>query len=712
MDHRLRVKLDVPRQPDRRISRPGLVARFDGARAARLLLLSAPAGFGKTTALVDWIASSGMSSAWLSLDAADNDPARFFGYLWAAVARLDQGQGGNAAGPSEVAGSDPDDAVGEIVAFLAERVEPTVVVLDDYHVIEEPAVQRSVSDLLDHLPAQGHLAISTRADPALPLARLRARAELVEIRAADLRFTPEEATDFLAHRMGVALSMADVEMLVERTEGWPAALQLAGLSLVGRADVAGFVREFAGTHRFVLDFIGEEVLAHLRPDIGEFLLRTSVLDRLTGPLCDALTGRTDGREMLEGLERANLLLFPLDDERRWYRYHRLFADLLRARLAGVNPGGPAALHGTAADWYEAHGFPSDAIEHAIRSGDAARAHGLLRRHSKDFVHAAELGMLRGWLDRLPSEVVRRDAQLSTTYAWTLALAGRTDGVDEHLDDAETAMGGPPLGDAPDPSPVIATQVEDIRSIVARLRGDPVAAAAHAERALRRIPAGLPPSLDAMYRGDAHALLGHALIEDGQADRAADAYRAAGPLLRLAGNRLAVADITRNIARLEARRGRLQAALRACEEALGEEALGEPAPPALAAVNLARAEVLERLGDQRAGAAAQRAIELATRGGDLVTLRDARLLRARLAERAAPGPDGDLLPTSSLVEPLTEREMEVLALVAQGHSNRQIADELYLAVGTVKAHVHAIAGKLGASNRVEAVARARALGILA
>jgi LuxR family maltose regulon positive regulatory protein len=711
VDHRLRVKLDVPRQPERRIRRPRLRERLDGARAARLLLLSAPAGFGKTTALVDWLTSSGMSCAWLTLDAHDNDPARFLGYLWAAVARTDHGGGGIGGDPPGTTGPDPVDAVGEIVARLADR-SAMVIVLDDYHLIEEPVVQRSVAELLDHLPSQTHLAISTRVDPALPLARLRARAELVEVRDADLRFTVQEAADFLADRMGVELPLAAVETLVERTEGWPAALQLAGLSLVGRDDVAGFVREFAGTHRFVLDFISEEVMAHLRPDLGDFLLRTSVLDRLTGPLCDALTGRSDGQETLEQLERANLLLLPLDDERRWYRYHRLFADLLRARLGSTGPDGPAALHRRAADWYEAQGFEGEAIEHAIRSGDATHAHRLLRRYSKDFVHAAELGTLRNWIDRLPAEVVRQDAQLNLTYAWTIALAGRTDGVDERLDAAEAALGVPPVGGVPDPSPVIATQLADIRSILARLQGDPVAAAAHAEQALRLVPAGLPPVLDAMYRGDAQALLGHALLDAGQADRARDAYRAAAPLLRTAGNRLAVADITRNVARLEARRGRLKTALRVCDEALGDGPDDAAGGPSLAAVHLARAEVLERLGDRRASAAAERAIQLAARGGDLVTLRDARLLQARLAERAAAEPGAARRPMQQLVEPLTGRELEVLRLVAQGRSNRQIAGELYLAVGTVKAHVHAISGKLGAANRVEAVARARELGILA
>ena len=713
MDRLLPGKLAIPHQPDRRVVRPRLVGLLDGAREARLVLLSAPPGFGKTTALVDWLAASGTRCAWLSLDESDDDPVRFLRYLWAAVTRVGAGPEDEPPEAARLADADPIEVVSEIAMILAGHPDPVLLVLDDYHVIEAPEVHRSVAFLLDHLPRQAHLAIATRADPALPLARLRARGELLEIRGDALRFTVAEARTFLRERMGVDLSDTDVEALVARTEGWPAALQLAGLSLVGRDDAGGFVRDFAGTHRFLLDFITEEVLGRLSPAVTDFLLRTSVLDRLTGPLCDALTGTTGGQAQLEELERANLLLLPLDEERRWYRYHRLFVDLLRARLAVVHPEEAPPLHLRAADWYDGHGLVGEAIEHTLRSGDVSRARTVFRQYSKDFVHAGEFATLRGWLDRLPDSVVRGDPQLSTTYAWTVALSGRTDGVAERLADAESALRTPATEATDSRAAVIPTQIACIRSIVARLEDDPQAAVGHAEQALGLVPDGLPPTLGAMFTGDAEALLGHALLDAGDIDRAIDAYRVARPLLLRAGNHLAVADITRNVARLEARRGRLRAALDACDQAVAEAAAAEMRDaPALAAVHLARAEVLERLGEAGADEAAERALELATRGGDVATLRDARALRARLAARRS-AVDGRHARTSAeLVEPLTERELEVLRLVAAGRSNRQIAAELYLALGTVKAHVHAISGKLGAANRVEAIVRARALGLLA
>jgi ATP/maltotriose-dependent transcriptional regulator MalT len=704
LDRLLRVKLTVPRPSQRLIRRSRLIAVLDGILEARLILLSAPPGFGKTTALADWLAASDARWAWLALDEADNDPTRFLRHLWAAVADVDPDDASSlaAAAPS----ADARDVTGEVAEVLAERPGPSVVVLDDYHLVESSEVQRAVSLLLDQLPAQAHLAIATRVDPALPLARLRARGELLEVRADALRFTSEEARLFFAERMGLALSAADVETLVARTEGWPAVLQLAGLALTGREDVSGYVRSFSATHRFVLDFITEEVLGRLEPGVREFLLRTSVLDRLTGPLCDALTGGTDGQAMLEHLERANLLLVPLDDERRWYRYHRLFADLLRARLGVEHPGEPAGLHRRAADWYEREGMAGEAIEHALRSGDPRRAGDLIAKASPDLVHGAELETLRRWIDELPPEVVRSDLRLSTFHAYALALAGQTDGVERRLADAAAAL--PAAAAAGDPmAATVPAHLAMVRSIVARLEEDRPAAVAHAEQAVSLLPHGLSPEREALVVGDAQAILGHALLEAGELDRASAAYRTARPLLQRAGNRLAAADVTRNLARLEARRGRLRAALETCDVALADAAgEGSLDLPYLAPVHLARAEILERMGEAGAIGAAERALELARRSGDVVALREARALLARAAaEPARPSAH------PKLVEPLTRRELEVLRLVAAGRSNRQIAGELYLALGTVKSHVHAIAGKLGAANRVEAIARARELGLL-
>jgi LuxR family transcriptional regulator, maltose regulon positive regulatory protein len=574
-------------------------------------------------------------------------------------------------------------------------------VLDDYHLINAPEIQRAVTLLLERLSPNAHLVVATRADPSLPLARLRARGELVELRADALRFTVDEARTFFSDRMGLTLSEDDLATLVARTEGWPAVLQLAGVSLAGRTDISRHVQDFAASHRYVLDYITDEVLARLDAADRDFLMQTSVLDRLTGSLCDALTDRTDGQRTLGRLEQANVLLVQLDDERRWYRYHHLFADLLRARLAYADPARPATLHLRAAEWYERNGRVPEAIEQALRSGEAERACGLIASASGELVYTGQFATLLGWLDRLPEAAVRSSLLFSTFYALALVLSGRSEGVERRVVDAEAALPAAAANGEPGAA-IMPAYFALIRSIAARLEHDLPAAVGHAERALTLAL----PGVDVLV-ADARTTLGHALLEAGQLDRALEAYRAALPAEQAVGNLMAVADIIRNLARLEARRGHVRAALEACDATLANFGGADGTEiPAAAGIHLARAEILERSGDLGAVATAERAIELARRGGDVVTLREARALR----DRAAAQPARPRTATD-LVEPLTERELVVLRLVAAGRSNRQIAAELYVTVGTVKTHVHAVSGKLGAANRVEAVARARERGLL-
>jgi LuxR family maltose regulon positive regulatory protein len=703
VDRLFQGKVGVPRPSPRLIGRPRLNALLDRGLDARLVLLSAPPGFGKTTALSDWLAARPIRSAWISLDEGDNEPVRFLRYLWQAVASLASGSPESAVLGS--APASPTEAAEELAFVLSEWGEPSVLVLDDFHVIESAEVKDAVRVLLERLPEKAHLVIATRADPALPLARLRARGELLEVRSDALRFDSEEAGRFFSERMGLDLARPDLDTIVAKTEGWPAVLQLAGLSLAGRGDISARVRGFAASHRFVLDFIAEEVLAHLEPDETEFLLRTSVLERLSGPLCDALTDRSDGQSTLERLERRNMLLTPLDDERRWYRYHPLFADLLRSRLAAAHPDAVAGLHARASAWYERNASLPDAIEHALRGGDMERGRELIARCSAELIHAGEFATLRAWVERLPDPLVRSDLFLTTMHAWALALSGDIEALWPRIAIAEAAI--PIAAAAGDPAALtVPAHLAMIRSLAARRRADIASAVEEAERALTLIPPGLPVERESLVVGDAQAMLGHALLAAGDLDRAVEAYRAARPLLERAGNRVAVADIARNVARLETRRGRLRAALEICDGVIGGGP-GAADAPALAPVYVARAEVLDRLSLPGAEAAAQRALVLARRGGDPVTAREARELLERL--RAGAGTRRET--AAKLAEPLTARELEVLRLVAAGRSNREIAAELYLALGTVKAHVHTIGGKLGAANRTEAVARARALRVL-
>src|SRR3954453_22511131 len=367
----LATKLRPPRPRRRLVPRTRLLARLDGdgGEAPRLVVVAAPAGFGKTTLLAQWLAAAEGSQrrvAWLALDPGDADLRQFVTHLVAAIQTVEPEAGVDALALLEAGAT--EDVLVSLINDLDVLAGPTVVALDDYHVIDGAAVHEAVTFLLDNLPPQVTLAMTTRADPPLPLSRLRARGELGEVRAADLRFTRDEAEAFLNEVMQAQLDPGLVTALAARTEGWAAGLQLAALSArthAGSGDVAGFVEAFSGSHRFVLDYLVEEVLDRQPDEVRAFLLETSVLDALAGGLCDALTGRSDGQAMLETLERENLFVVALDDERRWFRYHHLFADALRARQGGR----VAELHATAARWLAADGQLGDAVRHALAGGD-------------------------------------------------------------------------------------------------------------------------------------------------------------------------------------------------------------------------------------------------------------------------------------------------------------------------------------------------------
>ena len=376
----LATKLYIPPPRPKVVLRPRLIERLnEGLSASRkLTLISAPAGFGKTTLVSEWVAGCERPVAWLSLDEGDNDPTRFLTYLVAALQTIAANIG---AGALAVLQSPQPPPIESILTALLNEItaipDNFVLVLDDYHLIDSKPVDEALTFLLEHLPPQMHLVITTREDPHLPLARLRARGQLTELRAADLRFTPSEAAEFLNQMMGLNLSAEDVAALEARTEGWIAGLQLAALSMQGHQDATSFIQSFTGSHHFVLDYLVEEVLQQQSESIQTFLLRTSILDRLCGPLCDAVLGRLlplPGRKPWKYLERANLFIVPLDNERRWYRYHHLFGDLLRQRLG--KPKEFAEFHLRASQWHEENGDLGAAFHHAIAAGDFVRAAGL------------------------------------------------------------------------------------------------------------------------------------------------------------------------------------------------------------------------------------------------------------------------------------------------------------------------------------------------
>src|SRR6266516_2359140 len=433
----LATKLHVPRPQPGFVPRRRLLQALGEGLARGRVLVCAPAGFGKTALLADWARGGGRPVAWLGLDGGDSDPARFWRY---AVAALERARPGLARRVGPPPSRSFEGLVTALINELAADPGPdeVLLVLDDYHLVDSGPVHASVAFLLENLPPGLRVVVSGRADPPLPLARLRARGQLAELRAAELRFTPEEAAALLGEEAGPGLPTAAAEALVARTEGWAAGLQLAGLSLRGYADAAGFVAAFSGSHRFVLDYLADEVLDGQTGQVRAFLLETSVLERLSGELCDAVTGRAGSQAMLQDIERAGLFLVPLDEVRGWWRYHHLFADLLRARLQAEQPGQVQALHRAAAAWCEEHDLADDAVRHALAAGDPAWAARLVERHVETLLGRSEGVTLRRWLSALPAESVRDRPRLCLAQAYGAAQGFQLEALEALLDDAEHA----------------------------------------------------------------------------------------------------------------------------------------------------------------------------------------------------------------------------------------------------------------------------------
>jgi LuxR family transcriptional regulator, maltose regulon positive regulatory protein len=467
----LATKLYVPRPPAGLVARPRLAEALADGRAGALVLVSAPAGFGKTALLAGWIRGEGRPAGWLSLDAGDNDPARFWRH---AAAALDPVCPGISARVGPLLGPPPPASFqGPVTALINELAgaagdDEVLLVLDDYHVIEAGAVHASVGFLLEHRPPGLRLVLASRSDPPLPLARLRARGQLTELRAADLRFTVDEAAALLRRAADAELPGGSVAALAGRTEGWAVGLQLVGLSLRGHHDAAGFVAAFSGSHRYILDYLTEEVLDRQPEQMRAFLLETSVLERLSGELCDAVTGRTGSQAMLEAVERAGLFLTPLDEVRGWWRYHPLFADLLRARLQEDRPGALPALHRAAAAWFEASGLVHEAIEHALAAGETTRAAAMIERNFDGLVERAEGATVDRWVAALPADLVSTRTRLLLAQALWVTWSGRLAEAERLIADAERALedASNEPGERPDAS---VSQLANVPAMIGLLR---------------------------------------------------------------------------------------------------------------------------------------------------------------------------------------------------------------------------------------------------
>jgi LuxR family maltose regulon positive regulatory protein len=558
----LEGKVRLPRRRRGVVSRERLGERL--AAATGLTLVSAPAGFGKTTLLTEWLAEDGRQAAWLSLDERDNDPASYWSYLVAALKTAAPDVG--AAALSLLQSSQPPiEAVLSTLLNDLNAVEYDVVlVLDDYHAIEAREIHDGMAFLVEHLPPQIQLVIASRVDPALPLARMRARGELVEIRSAELRFTADEVAAYLNGVMGLALTAHDVAVLEGRTEGWIAALQLAALSMQGRDDVSGFIAGFAGDDRYIVDYLAEEVLQRQPEEVQNFLLQTSILDRLSGPLCDAVTGQVGGKDRLAAIERGNLFLFPLDDQRRWYRYHQLFADVLQAHLLDEQPDAVAGLHQRAGAWYEENGESAEAIRHSLAAKDFDRAAALIELAIPAMRRTRQESVVRAWLQALPDEVIRVRPVLCVMYAGVLLISNELAGVDRRLEDAQRWLR--PTDDMivvdHDEYGHLAEAIETYRAAQSLARGDLPAAVIHARQALT-----IAAEDSHLWRAASAGLLGIAYWSTGDLEAAHEAWTACTTGLQAAGYTADALGCAIALAEIRLAQGRPADALRTYEQAL-------------------------------------------------------------------------------------------------------------------------------------------------
>jgi LuxR family maltose regulon positive regulatory protein len=561
----LATKFHIPRRRRNAVARPRLSTRLGHARDASLVLVSAPAGFGKTTLLTEWLAAEPTEDtavAWLSLDSQDNDASLFWAYVVAALqhARPELAVTVDGAGEQLL-----PTLLNEITAVDGD----IVLVLDDYHLIESRDIQNGMEFLVEHLPPNLHVVIGTRADPTLPLPRLRARGDLVEIRAADLRFTTDEAAAYLNAMVDADISSSDIATLEARTEGWIAALQLAALSMQGRDNISEFVASFAGDDRFVVDYLAGEVLHQLPKPVRTFLLHTSILGRLSGPLCDAVTGRDDSATLLRELDDSNLFVVPLDDRREWYRYHHLFADVLRLRLTREDPADVRELHARASRWFEAHDGRPAAFLHAVAAGDFERAADLAELELTSFGQGRQETTLRNWMEALPPEVLARRPVLNLGYVGALMAIGDFAGVEPRLDHIQAQL------DQRDDTIVvdqaqyerIPAQVAVYRAGLARLRGDVSGTLTFARQARE-----LVQSDDNLGRGAASGLLALAYWSEGDLDAAHRWYSDARDSLDHGGYAPDVIGCTLALADIRVAQGRLRDAMATLErgEALSRE----------------------------------------------------------------------------------------------------------------------------------------------
>lgn len=737
----LATKLHVPTIGTQLVHRAALLDALSAGRRRKLTVLSAPAGWGKTTLLAQWASGAGEDErfAWLSLDSSDNDPVWFWMYAVAALQKVSPGTGIRAVELLAL-GADPVQVVlPTLLNDLDTIASPVVLILDDYHLVVGRAVHEQLAFFISRMPANLHLVLATRSDPALPLARLRASGELAEVRTDDLRFGPVEADRLLNDVIGLGLAPKDIQLLHRRTEGWAAGLYLAALSLAGRTDTAAFIRTFAGDNRHIVDYLMAEVLdgqpAHLR----SFLLHTSVLGRLSGALCDAVLQTSGSASVLQKIERENLFVVPLDASRHWYRYHQLFGELLRTELRRTEPDLVADLHRRAATWFEAEGLIDEAVRHLLAAGDIARSADLIAADWPDEFNGGGVSTISGYLDLLPEETVLQDPRLSVARAWITLSVGQLDDAAEWIEAVQTRA----ATDTAD-GRAISAQVVVLRAIHLFKTADVAAALETAGRAIA-LDFGEAP----LGRSHAYGIYGAALYFSGRISEAQAAFQRAVQLAEKVGDRRARIYALGYLALIAAEGGQLADAERQIREASGSsQDLADAEHLVDGTVSLAAAQVLHKRGETTAAVvAADMAAMSARQSGTILEVAKAQLIRAEIfehlgdhqtakavlekvdtlvhgypdaafastllasAERSTGVADTSRNQRRALGEELTPKELEVLRLLATRLSRREIGERLFVSLNTVKTHQRAVYRKLGVEHRGAAVSRARDLGLL-
>ncbi len=751
----LKTKLFPPPSRPNQVTRNTLLEKLTQARrrGVSCTLVSAPAGFGKTTVVVDYARTSGLPFAWLALDEGDNDLLCFWRYIVTALAAIDS-RIGEQLRPALYESQAP--AVQQIVTGLANDIlgieKELILILDDYHVISNQAIHEGMAFLIDHLPPFLHIILVTRADPPLPISRLRARGQLAELRVADLRFTADEASAFLNQSMSLNLTASDVEALETRTEGWIVGLQLAALSMQGNTDKHGFIQAFTGSHHYVLEYLMDEVLSHQPESLQRFLLETSILPRMCASLCNAVTEHADSAEVLSDLHRRNLFVTPLDGEHSWFRYHHLFAELLNGNLQRTRAADLPILHRRAAQWFKENNYIGDALHHAFSIPDYPYASRLVLDNWRQIYHQGRLNTAVQWLDSLPPDFVHQSPPLGVAYCWTLFARGDYDRIETYLEEiAQTFEQMIAVGKLPKEHPeynIVLQQVILLRAVVMRHHGDVPTALKDIEQLLPTIEElrkTLGNMVVDMGYTACYSQMGYTYVVAGDLERAADYLSRVSPHARRCGNILALAHTTIELARISLLLGRLGQAEKICRDELFlSEQPAYADYPAFCLIHLGLANVLrEKQAWDEAEYHLRQGLETAQKSGHAYYLAQGYLIAARLhhaqgkadqvqdemrkAEQIAESIHNRFLidaiaqnwqvlktkaaPSQPLIEPLSERELEVLRLICAGKSNQEIADELFIALDTVKRHANNLYGKLSVKRRAQAILEARRLGLV-